>query len=91
MAETEKSKETAGSAKAEGQILAVSGINKAPINAVGKTVGELRGQLKKVLGISEGAVAMVDGVVIDPSQETTFVVQAGSTIEFIKESGQKGI
>ena len=53
---------------------------------VGKSIADLRKELKHALNIPEGAQARVNSKLVDDS----YVVQEEDIVEFVKVSGQKG-
>jgi hypothetical protein len=64
------------------------GISNTSVYGVGKTVADLRGQCKKALNIDPTMKALVDGITVE--DESTFVLQEGQELEFVKLAGQKG-
>lgn len=55
-------------------------------DADGRTVGEVREQFEQAFNIPEGAQARVNG---SPASDDT-VLASGSTLEFVRISGEKG-
>jgi hypothetical protein len=63
-----------------------SGANTQDMELAGKTIAEVKQELKDVLNISDDANAVISG----DNVETTYVLQNGDVLEFIKKSGDKG-
>jgi molybdopterin converting factor small subunit len=53
---------------------------------IGKTVADIRKELKHVLNVPEGAQARVNSKLVDDN----YVIKEEDVIEFVKVSGQKG-
>lgn len=83
----EKSMENTGASENVGTISVACGSNSI-VNAAGSSVADLRNKLKKVLNIDPNTRALVNGAVV--TDEASFIVQDGMTLEFVKESGVKG-
>lgn len=66
----------------------VSGINELKSDAyVGRTIDEVRRELRTPLGIGDGAeVRLNSEVATDPST----VLRSGDELEFVKNAGEKG-
>lgn len=69
------------------KIKVVCGANVQEAEIVGKTISEVRAELAEVLNIPVDSRAMVSG----DNVEATYALQVGDTLEFIKESGDKGL
>jgi cold shock CspA family protein len=62
------------------------GVNSMTLNLSGKSIGDIRSQIGGLLGLGGGETAKVNGV----NMADSVAVSDGDSIEFVKESGQKG-
>lgn len=53
----------------------------------GKTIDQVREELKTVLNIPEGASVLLNG---DEARQTNVALREGDTLEFVKAAGEKG-
>lgn len=68
-------------------VTASYGVHSVMVDAVGKTVGEVRAGTQQVLSIPEnGTYAVVNGRKVSDDH----VIGEGEQVEFIKEAGVKG-
>jgi len=73
----------------ESAVVVKCGISQTKVRGVGKSVADLRAQCKKAINIDPAAQAVVDGVPV--ADEKAFIITEGMELEFVKQSGQKGI
>ena len=80
--------EIGGTAENAGTVQVSCGSNSIPYAGAGKSVADIRNNLKKVINIGTDTRVLVNGVLVDDEKE--FIIQSGMSIEFVKEAGQKG-
>jgi fructosamine-3-kinase len=71
----------------KGAVEVSSGVNNMSLDLGGKTVGQVRTQLSSVLGIDSSYKVEVNG----SSQNDTYTLKDGDSLEFVKQSGSKGM
>jgi len=67
-------------------VTAVCGANAQDLELAGKTVSQVRQELKDVLNIGEDSNAIISG----DNVENDYVLRDGDVLEFVKRSGTKG-
>ena len=73
-------------AKLDAAVKVVHGANDGSFNLVGATVASVRASLVDAFNIPGDAQSFVDGEIVDANH----ILQANSTLEFIKAAGVKG-
>lgn len=70
------------------KVRVVHGVNEGYFdNLEGKTVGSVKKSLREVYNIPGDAEALIEGKVV----QDDFILEGGNNLEFVKESGVKGI
>lgn len=83
--------QNSGANESGGNVQVTCGANSYSVAVGGKTVAEIREKLGKVMDITDDRTAVINNDQAVPlDDETTTVVQAGASIEFIKQAGLKG-
>ncbi len=68
------------------EVKVINGVNVLDADVAGKTVAEVRAMSKQALNIDDEAKAIVNGDEV----KSTYVLEAGDELEFVKKSGTKG-
>jgi hypothetical protein len=72
--------------KIDSMITCSSGVNSGEFPVVGRSVAEVADFLKEILNVS----SMADGLVNGDKAESSYILQEGDTLEFVKPAGSKG-
>ncbi len=64
----------------------IYGVHSLEVNIGGRSVGEVRTQLRQALNIGPRAIAVVDGREVMES----YILQSGEVLEFVRLAGEKG-
>ena len=73
--------------RAMGKVQVTHGVNSNSFDVAGQTVAYVRENLETLYGIPAGAVALVNGEQVTED----FVLKASDAIDFVRDSGTKGM